>query len=234
MERDVRLWDFHQNENRTHLNNGYFRQNLLFKYILKYLSPWSSILELWFWDGYLLNRLFLYWFNVIWQDISEANINMTKNQWKLNDSNFVLWSTNWNIIYANSSLDWFIASEVLEHMTDSQLLMTVSEINRVLKVGGFAFLTFPAEENLKHNECICPDCWSIFHKWWHKQYWDMEKIKKIFSWFKIIYIWEKFNRFQWNNFIENIIWWIMYVLRNLLKRIINLNWRSYYVILMKD
>lgn len=135
--------------------------------------------------------------------------------------------------FGDNSLDWFIASEVLEHMNDNQLDISISEIYRILKKWWYAFITFPAKENLKNNECICPNCWEVFHKWGHKQYWSEEKIKKNFNMFKIVELREFFNRYTWNSFLEYIIWYNMYILRNILNKFINLENKSYLLILKK-
>jgi hypothetical protein len=35
---DVKLWNFHQNENRENLLQGYYRQKYIFKKIKKYIK----------------------------------------------------------------------------------------------------------------------------------------------------------------------------------------------------
>jgi len=118
-------------------------------------------------------------------------------------------------------------------MDDKELNIAISEMYRILKKWWYAFITFPAKENFKNNECICPNCWLVFHKWWHKQYWDEEKIKEKFSNFKIIVLKEFFNRYNWNNYLEYVIWYIMFILRNILNKFINLDNKSYLLILKK-
>ena len=118
-------------------------------------------------------------------------------------------------------------------MSDSELKVCVNEIYRVLKKGWYAFITFPAKENLIQNTCKCPQCWYIFHRWWHKQYWDKEKIHKIFKDFQIIKIKEFFNRYQWATWIEYIIWYMFFIARNILNKFIDLENKSYLVILRK-
>ena len=230
---DKKLWDHHQNENRNHLIQWYQRQDKLFKYLRRFLDLWKNILEIGFWDWYLLNTLSNAWYNVIGQDLSENNIEITKKQWNNKKIKFLLWDDSWKLCVEDSSMDWFIASEVLEHMSDEELNICIKEIYRVLKKWWHAFITFPAKENLKNNECICPKCWEVFHKWWHKQYWDDNKIKLIFSEFKIVLTKEFFNRYTWNNFIEKVAWFSMYFIRKLINTMVDLDWKNYLVILKK-
>jgi len=231
--KDKKLWDYHQNENRFHLKNWYPRQDLIFKFIKKNIYKWWRILEIGFWDWYLLNKLSNYWYNVFWQDLSDINIKNTKEQWNNKNIIFLLWDDTWKLLIEDESIDWFVASEVLEHMSDEELNYNIKEIYRVLKKWWYAFITFPAKENLKSNECICSNCWEVFHKWWHKQYWDEKKILNTFKEFNIIYSKEFFNRYTWKTILENIIWWIMFVLRNILNKFINIENKSYLVILKK-
>lgn len=227
--KDTRLWDFHQDENRLHLRDSYPRQEMLLKKIWKFLKKWSKILEIWFWDWYLLNKLSLNWYDVIWQDLSEKNIEITKKQWSNDKISFVLWDDSWKFTFEDNSIDWFIASEVLEHMNNEQLNICVSEIYRFLKKWWYAFLTFPARENLKLNECMCPNCSETFHKWWHKQSWTDEKIKLKFKNFEIILLTEFVSRPKWTNIINGFIWYLKYFWWYLL----NVN-KSYLVILKKE
>lgn len=227
--KDTKLWDYHQNENRNHLKDAYPRQDMIFKKILHFLDKKSNILEIWFWDWYLLNKLSKYWFNVIWQDLSDKNIEITKKQWNNNKIKFILWDDSWIFQFEDNSLDWFIASEVLEHMNNKQLEICISEIYRILKKWWYAFITFPAKENLKLNECICPNCWEIFHKRWHKQYWDKKIITNNFNIFETILLKEFVSRVKWKNIITNIIGYIKYFWSHIL----NLN-KSYLVILKKE
>lgn len=226
---DKVLWDYHQDNNRSHLKMWYNRQKMIFKFVKKYIEKWSRILELWFWDGYLLYMLSWYGYITLWQDISKLNIKTTKKQWNLN-TEFILWDESWKIYIDNNSLDCFIASEVLEHMTDIELAISIKEIYRVLKVWWYAIITFPAKEYLKNNECICPKCWEIFHKWWHKQYWDEKKIKNIFKDFNIIYLKSIVIGNSCLNIFGKIEFFAKYMLNYLTK---HLDWNTYILILRK-
>lgn len=225
---DTKLWDFHQDENREHLRDSYPRQDMIAKKIIKYIKQWSKLLEIWFWDGYLLNKLTNKWYKVIWQDLSKKNIEITKKQWKNDKISFVLWDDSWKFKFEDESIDWFIASEVLEHMNDKQLEICSSEIYRILKKSWFAIFTFPANEILKKSECSCPNCWEIFHKWWHKQSWTEEKIKLKFKKFEIIKLKEFVSRPKSKNTLQNLIGYLKYFWWYIL----NMN-KSYLVILKK-
>jgi SAM-dependent methyltransferase len=83
--------------------------------------------------------------------------------------------------YKDSLFDVVFCSEVLEHLSDSELDRAIREIIRVLKVGGYLLGTVPYKENLEENEVICPDCGKIFHRWGHHQHFDHEKLRNTFG-----------------------------------------------------
>ncbi len=225
---DKNLWDYHQKENRMHLTASYPRQNKLSKIINQFLKPEMSILENGFWDGYLLNKLSILGFNAIGQDISEQNIKITGKQWNNDRLKLLLWDVSWKILVNNDSVDGYIASEVLEHMSDEELDFHIKEIYRVLKKWGYGFLTFPAKENLKTNECACPKCWEIFHKRWHKQYRDEKKVHYKFKAFKILTIKTFVSRVQWETIFDSLMWY----LKVIWSHILDIN-KSYLVIIKK-
>lgn len=238
MSKDKKQRDYYQSNQgdgvRSHLIMSYPRQNSILSNVKKYISKKGKVLEIWFWNWYLLNQLANYWYNVIWQDLSEINIEQTKNQRKNDKIDFKLWDDSWKILADDESLDWFIASEVLEHMPDNELQICVSEIYRCLKPWWYAFITFPCREKLEDSFCICPECWTTFHKRWHKQRWDKEKIDKVFKKFKIIRVQERFYRYPGNNKIEVFFWQLMYYIRTFMNLFIDIENKTYFLILQKS
>jgi SAM-dependent methyltransferase len=83
--------------------------------------------------------------------------------------------------YEDGFFDVVFCSEVLEHLSDSELDRAMREIIRVLKPGGYLLGTVPYKENLKENEVICPECGKTFHRWGHHQQFDHEKLRNTFG-----------------------------------------------------
>lgn len=73
--------------------------------------------------------------------------------------------------YKDASMDVVISLEVIEHLDDSRLDVSIDEINRLLKPGGYVALTTPNRENLEESKTICPECGAIFHRWQHVRTW---------------------------------------------------------------
>ena len=86
----------------------------------------------------------------------------------------------------SESVEFAIASEVLEHLTDDQRLAGLAEIARVLRTGGWFLGTVPYRENLADQQTACPCCGAVFHRWGHQQSFDNARIRGEFGpWFEI-------------------------------------------------
>lgn len=79
----------------------------------------------------------------------------------------------------NESFDTIFATELLEHLGDNTLDHGLSEIGRVLKLGGYLILSLPYNEDLKQDLVICPKCGAKFHSWGHMRAFNEQTIKKI-------------------------------------------------------
>ena len=73
------------------------------------------------------------------------------------------------IPFADLMFDAVIMSEVLEHLDEKTMEITIKEVVRVLKTGGEFIGTVPAEEVLSDNHVVCPHCGKDFHRWGHLQ-----------------------------------------------------------------
>lgn len=227
--KDSKLWTFHQTDNVENLTMGNPRQDMLFKKINKLLIK-GKVLEVGFGNGYLLKRMSDK-FECYGADISSENIvQMKKN---IPEVKFNLIEVDGKLPYDSDYFDMFVASEVLEHMSDDELELNIKEIKRVLKRGGYAIITFPVGERLKDNECFCPNCGEVFHRWGHKQSWNTQKIKNAFSNFIIEEIKEFFTPYKGESLFENIIGFTMFMLRTILNKIISIPNKNYLLIIKK-
>lgn len=225
---DEKLWDHHQVENVGYFEAGHARQDLLFREIKKRIREKERILEIGFGDGYLLRRLSRR-YRCSGADISEKNVLQMKSQGN-KSVDFKTVGVDGSLPYPDASFGAFVASEVLEHMEDGELIRCVAEIRRVLKKGGLAFLTFPAKENLKNNECFCPHCGTVFHKWGHKQSWDPNRIGEVFSQFERVALRDFFLPYRGSGLLERTLGGILWAIRSVLKSVLPLDGATYLLI----
>jgi len=229
---DSNLWDFHQVENRKHLDESLPRQRMIYKKVLKYLKKNNSkIAEIGFGNGYLLSLLIKKYNYVYGLDISEKNIKITKKRFK--KVIFKLIKDDGKLPFKDNELDCFIASEVIEHMNDKELITFKKELKRVLKKGGIFIGTVPANENLKDNYCYCPNCGTEFHKWGHKQSFSYKRLLKEFNNLQKVSIKYYFNRYQGDNIIEKFLGYIFYLGRRLASNFVFIKSAGYLFIFRK-
>jgi len=236
MEQDIQLWDYYQKEHKKRLDQNNPRQKHIFNIIKRSLKKDDCILEIGFGNGALLSLLSDV-FKTYAADISQDNIERLKG--KLEKVKFNLIGIDGKLPYSDNFFSGFIASEVLEHMSNEELELCIEEIERILKPGGIAIITVPAEENLKLSECYCPQCGHIFHKFGHKQAWNENTIKNKFSSFKIIRIGEYFDRFVGKTKTDKILGVFMWLIQtgiNYFLKFPNKIYRnrSYVIILNKN
>jgi len=185
---DVEMWTLHQTDNVHFFSMGHPRQDAIYQEVSRIL-PRGRILEIGFGDGYLLNKLSDR-YDCFASDISPENVSQMGRKYP--QIEFKAIEPDGRLPYPDNFFDLFIASEVLEHMTDEELVTAIPEIRRVLKNSGHAIITFPARENLADNACFCPNCGYNFHRWGHKQSWDAARIKQVFRDFTIVSLKERY------------------------------------------
>lgn len=83
--------------------------------------------------------------------------------------------------FDDASIDVVVASEVLEHLTDTQRAAGIAEIARVLRAGGTFLGTVPYAEDLAAGHVICPDCGLVFHRWGHHRAFEKGDIARELS-----------------------------------------------------
>lgn len=79
--------------------------------------------------------------------------------------------------FEDDSLDFVVASEVLEHLDDQQLDEGLAEVVRVMRKGAWFIGTVPYCENLALNEVVCPMCQEVFHRWGHQRSFDLQTMR---------------------------------------------------------
>lgn len=83
--------------------------------------------------------------------------------------------------FPDGHFDVVVMSEVLEHLDEEILRATLTEVRRVLRAGGRFIGTVPAREKLEDSLVICPHCGVQFHRWGHKQSFDVDRLSSVLS-----------------------------------------------------
>jgi SAM-dependent methyltransferase len=81
----------------------------------------------------------------------------------------------------DESVQFVVASEVLEHLTGQQREAGLAEIARVLARGGWFLGTVPHAENLAEQEAVCPCCGQVFHRWGHQASFTLAGVRELLA-----------------------------------------------------
>jgi ubiquinone/menaquinone biosynthesis C-methylase UbiE len=69
--------------------------------------------------------------------------------------------------------------ETIEHILPEDLNGTLQEIHRLLRKGGYIFVTTPNQENLEAAKILCPECGCIFHRIQHIASWTKDSLSSM-------------------------------------------------------
>jgi 2-polyprenyl-3-methyl-5-hydroxy-6-metoxy-1,4-benzoquinol methylase len=86
--------------------------------------------------------------------------------------NFMGFATIDGLLEGDRKFDVIFLLEVIEHLDDQQLEMTLGQARRLLKKGGLFVVTTPNEEQLEDSMVYCPVANVIFHRWQHMRSWS--------------------------------------------------------------
>lgn len=200
-----KIWSYFQNSNeaKCFFSNAISR----YKYIASLLSGYEKVLNIGVGAGGLESILINNSIDVYSLDPDEESINKLKVQLGHDGKAKVGYSQS--IPFPSAMFDVVIMSEVLEHLSDDVIYLTMKEVRRVLKPSGKFIGTVPANEYLLDNRVVCPCCSNVFHRWGHVQSFGVEKLNNILSTqFEVVKITRKyfgnFNTLNWKGRIDFI------------------------------
>jgi SAM-dependent methyltransferase len=163
------IWDFYQNKHPESFSNNYARLS----FIVRRLPPRSRVLNIGVGNGLLEDLALQRNLDVFSVDPCEDTILNLKT--KLGERARLGYSDR--LPFDSGFFDAVVASEVLEHLSSTQLRDSLQEIKRVLKEGALFLGTVPCEEDLTANLVICPHCAQSFHRYGHFQTFSKDTLK---------------------------------------------------------
>ncbi len=81
--------------------------------------------------------------------------------------------------FADNSFDTLFMTDVIEHLSDGDLDLSLSEMRRVLSPGGHMVITTINNETLDTQHVGCPSCGTVFHRWGHCQKFSIERFASL-------------------------------------------------------
>ena len=133
--------------------------------------------------GNLMEELFKRNINCSGLDASEDSLKIVKERFEGNKyfQGAYLSTGTPNKELEDNSFDFIFSLECLEHLMPADLKAVLSEFHRLLKPGGYIFITVPNNEKLNKYKVICPDCGCIFHRVQHINSFQEEDFSQMLS-----------------------------------------------------
>lgn len=170
-----KIWDHFQNEGVESFSQSQGR----LEFLVRRLRPSTRVLNIGVGNG-LLEAMAARKGVEIWSldpsDRAIANLQRALNLGERAQVGFCQ-----SMPFPDGHFDVVVMSEVLEHLDEEILRATLAEVRRVLRVGGGFIGTVPAREKLEDSLVICPHCGVPFHRWGHKQSFDVDRLSSVLS-----------------------------------------------------
>lgn len=77
----------------------------------------------------------------------------------------------------DDQFDFIVCSEVIEHVLDQDFDSFMRALIGRIAPGGRLIITTPMNENLEQNDCYCPVCDHLFHRWQHQRSWAAAQLE---------------------------------------------------------
>ena len=171
-----KIWEYFQNNPEV---GDAFNADARYRFLARQIKPGADTLNIGVGKGGLEEKLLAKQVNVYCLDPSEKAIQAIRSKFFLEGRAQVGFSQS--IPFDDESFDFVIMSEVLEHLPDDVLRLTIKECLRVLRSGGSFIGTVPAGERLLDNRVVCPDCGKVFHRWGHVQEFSDNRLRDLLT-----------------------------------------------------
>jgi 2-polyprenyl-3-methyl-5-hydroxy-6-metoxy-1,4-benzoquinol methylase len=179
-EKVSRFWDYlSRNEG---LVNTYFT-HMVGDQVISHLNTeiglqGKTILDFGCGPGYLLESLARKRMNVTYYglDFSEDSVSVLKEKFQHTPQFGGAFYAPTYPTNIQQQFDVVVCCEVVEHLNDEMMSHFIAEVKRLLKPGGYVYITTPNNENLNESKVLCPDCGCVFHRWQHVRQWNPESL----------------------------------------------------------
>lgn len=172
-----KIWDYFQSDEQA--GDAFAQARPRYEYLARRLAAGTTALNVGVGRGGLEDLLVAKGVQVSCLDPGERAIDALRQRHHLGQRAQVGYSQS--MPFRDGEFDAVVMSEVLEHLDNDVLALTLAEVARVLRPGGVFLGTVPADENLLDERVICPHCGETFHRWGHLQSFSRERIESMLT-----------------------------------------------------
>ena len=170
-----KLWSFYQNNAHGSFDSSYSR----LEYLSKRCQPGEMVLNVGAGSGHLESLLIRR--GVIAHTLDPSELTITRMNEEQGMGERAKKGYCDAIPFPDECFDSVVMTEVLEHIQEEHLDVSLREVQRVLKNGGLFIGTVPYREDLLNNEVFCPVCETQFHRWGHLHSFDLTTLRNLFE-----------------------------------------------------
>jgi 2-polyprenyl-3-methyl-5-hydroxy-6-metoxy-1,4-benzoquinol methylase len=164
------FWDYFVSNNNIE-DQSYAKEvaPVVIKMLGQYIKKDGNNLDYGCGGGNLMGEFFKEKIKCSGLDVSEKSVQTVKERYEDNSyfENVFLSTGTPNENLLDNSFDFIFSLECLEHLMPEDLEATLNEFYRLLKPGGYVFITVPNNEKLDKYQVMCPDCGCVFHRVQH-------------------------------------------------------------------
>lgn len=146
------------------------------RYLQKYLPPRGELLDYGCGPGHFIPHLLEKGFKVLGADFDQKTIGQAVQV--SGHPNFLGYAVVDELLQSGRVFDAVVMLEVVEHLSDDWLSVTLRNARNLLKPGGVLAVTTPNEERLDDGMVYCPVCNLVFHRWQHVRTWSASSLAK--------------------------------------------------------
>ncbi len=175
------FWDyFVVNEGLRELSFAKTNGEEIVKMVRDYIKEDGKNLDYGCGGGFLMSHLFNSGIECGGLDSSEDSVKKTEEKFKEEKlfKGTILSTGTPNKGIEDNFYDFVFTIEMLEHLMKNELDEVVKEFSRIIKPGGYLFISVPHNENIDKYKVICPDCGSVFHRVQHMNKFTEESLSK--------------------------------------------------------
>ena len=173
-EKVQRFWDY-----LSQFPEHYFTHQVggeVARRIKKYLGNGKRLLDYGSGPGFLIKHLLEKGIDVTALEFSVKSLEEIKKNYDGKSGFHGAWLPD-ELEKRNEKFDVVTLVEVIEHLDDRYLDLTMENIRKLLNPGGYLVITTPNNENLERSYICNPETGELFHRWQHIRSWNTESLQ---------------------------------------------------------
>ena len=177
-EKVKRFWDY-----ESQFPEHYFTYQVggnLAALIKRYKGQNDTLLDYGSGPGFLIKHLLKSKMEVSALEFSQDSLQRIKNSYEGQKGFMGAYSIE-ELNTKNLRFNIITLIEVIEHLDDYYLKLTLDNIRSLLKPDGYLIITTPNDEDITKSYICCPETNELFHRWQHIRSWNADLLSELLN-----------------------------------------------------